>query len=252
MAKQRFYVVWRGRDPGIFTDWPTAQASVIGFQGAAHKRFNTLTEAEDAFRNAPALPKVESAVPQDKTSKNPSPSNILDPEFDVHIFCDGGCDPNPGKAASGVVVYQSGELKEMFYGLYEPNGTNNTAELNALHYSMMIAEEYLSKKDMKIQIQSDSTYSVNAMTKWCEGWIQSGRLEGKGKALANTELIKPMFELFKRIRDSIELIHVKAHFGITGNELADRMCTLAIRGKVSEFQIYDGLSVQELLEMDAT
>src|SRR5262245_48085401 len=48
MAK-KFYVVWSGRQTGIFTDWPTAQRSVEKYSGACFKSFPTRVEAEQAF-----------------------------------------------------------------------------------------------------------------------------------------------------------------------------------------------------------
>ena len=54
MAKQKYYVVWQGRKTGIFTDWPSTQASVAGFSGASHKSFLTRAEAEAAYQAKPA------------------------------------------------------------------------------------------------------------------------------------------------------------------------------------------------------
>ena len=48
MAK-KFYVIWAGREPGIYTDWPTAQKQIMKFSGAKYKSFPTKAEAEAAF-----------------------------------------------------------------------------------------------------------------------------------------------------------------------------------------------------------
>lgn len=252
MAKQKFYVVWAGKKTGIFNNWPEVQKSVIGFKGAKHKSFPTLAEAEAAFSGS-----LEQTMPASSSKKAPKPSlgtteaaTAMNTLFDIHIFSDGGCDPNPGEAASGVAVYESGNLKSLYHGLYNPNGTNNTAELNALHQAMLIAQKEL-KRSKKVQILSDSTYSVNSMTIWGEGWKRSGRLFGKGKALANRELIAEMLEVYIEIAEHINLVHVKAHIGIEGNELADRMCTIAIRGKVVNFEPYEELNVAALLAVDS-
>jgi ribonuclease HI len=252
MAKQKFYVVWAGKNTGIFNNWPEVQKSVIGYKGAKHKSFPTLAEAEAAFSKAPEQTRALSSPA--KVSKNSTSTTVtsiaMDPLFDVHIFSDGGCDPNPGEAASGVAVYESGSLRNLYHGLYDPNGTNNTAELNALHQAMLLAEREL-KQGKKVQILSDSTYSVNSMTLWGEGWKRSGRLFGKGKALANRELIAQMLEVYIEIAAHINLVHVKAHIGIEGNELADRMCTLAIRGKVVNFEPLEEPDIAALLAVDS-
>ena len=48
--KQKYYVVWQGRRPGIYTDWETCKAQVVGVQGAQYKSFDTMAEAESALR----------------------------------------------------------------------------------------------------------------------------------------------------------------------------------------------------------
>jgi ribonuclease HI len=249
MAKQKYYVVWQGRKTGIFTDWPTTQASVAGFSGASHKSFLTRAEAEAAYKERPVQtnkPSVTTAKIKASSASEPSSPYSLNPAFDVHIFCDGGCDPNPGKSGSGVAVYQSGKLVKLYHGLHATLGTNNTAELNALHQAMLIAAEKLKEKK-KVQILSDSTYSIKAMTQWGANWKKTGRMDGKGKPLANAALIKKMFDLYSLIGKEIDITHVSAHIGIEGNELADRLSTLAIRGKVTTFVEYDNLNVSQLL-----
>ena len=249
MAKQKYYVVWQGRKTGIFTDWPSTQASVAGFSGASHKSFLTRAEAEAAYQAKPAPARrlsVSPAKPTQSTTSTPSSSYLFDPTFEIHIFCDGGCDPNPGKSGSGVAVYESGKLSKMYHGLHAVKGTNNTAELNALHQAMLIATEKL-KECKKVQILSDSTYSIKAMTQWGQSWKRTGRMDGKGKPLANAELIREMFDVYSMIGSKIDITHVSAHIGIEGNELADRLSTLAIRGKVTDFVEYGDLSVSELL-----
>jgi ribonuclease HI len=140
MAKQKFYVVWVGRGTGIFTDWASTSASVSGYPGAKDKSYSSREEAESACefggvsssKPAKAVAPTESRAAIAKQSA-PKALFIFDPAYDIHIFNDGACVPNPGNAGSGVSVYQSGKLTELHYGMYKPNGTNNTAELNALH-----------------------------------------------------------------------------------------------------------------------
>ena len=48
-AKNKYYVVWKGRKTGIFTSWPEAEAQVKGFTGAQYKSFASLDEAKRAF-----------------------------------------------------------------------------------------------------------------------------------------------------------------------------------------------------------
>nr|WP_256497984.1 RNase H1/viroplasmin domain-containing protein [Sinobaca sp. H24] len=39
MAKTKFYVVWKGRKPGIYNTWPECQKQVKGYPGARLSHF---------------------------------------------------------------------------------------------------------------------------------------------------------------------------------------------------------------------
>ena len=51
--KSKFYVVWQGKVPGIYTNWADCQAQVSGFGAARYKAFATRQEAEAAFAAGP-------------------------------------------------------------------------------------------------------------------------------------------------------------------------------------------------------
>jgi ribonuclease HI len=247
VAKKKFYVVWVGKKTGVFTDWSVVQPLVAGYPGAKHKSYPSMEDAKKAFDSGAPAARLASSKPG--TKKKPQ-EFVLDKAYDIHIFSDGACDPNPGEAGSGVAVYEQGLLSELWYGCYEPLGTNNTAELNALYMALQIAEKMLSP-GRRIQILSDSSYSVNAMTKWSIGWEKNGWTRKGNQELANKELIASMYSLYKRLAGNVVLAHVKGHSGVEGNELADRLSLLAHREKIAGFQMFDGVSKkEELLSME--
>ena len=43
------YVVFKGRIPGIYDNWPDCQAQVNGFSGQSYKAYSTRSAAEDAW-----------------------------------------------------------------------------------------------------------------------------------------------------------------------------------------------------------
>ena len=54
-VKEKYYVVWAGKEPGIYTNWDQCKAQVEGFNGAKFKKFASLSEATAAFeKGAPA------------------------------------------------------------------------------------------------------------------------------------------------------------------------------------------------------
>lgn len=53
MGKQKFYVVWEGVTPGIYTSWTECQLQIKGYDGAKFKSFDTREEAEHAIATSP-------------------------------------------------------------------------------------------------------------------------------------------------------------------------------------------------------
>ena len=49
VKKQKYYVVWVGAKPGVYTDWNKAKAQILGFPDAKYKSFETVAAAETAF-----------------------------------------------------------------------------------------------------------------------------------------------------------------------------------------------------------
>ncbi len=169
-------------------------------------------------------------------------------EGDVVIYCDGGCTPNPGKSGSGIAIYRAGKVAELWYGLYEPMGTNNTAELGALYQSLLMAEQEISRGN-KVEIKCDSMYSINCIKTWAISWEKKGWTK-KGGEIKNLEIIKISYYLYNKIKSNMTLTHVKAHAGLEGNELADRMTMYAIQQKDEEFVQYnEKIYVDEILSM---
>ena len=167
---------------------------------------------------------------------------------DVVVYCDGGCSPNPGASGSGVAVYRAGEVSELWYGLFEPNGTNNTAELHALHQSLLIAQKE-AKSGNKVEIKCDSMYSINCIKTWAKGWESKGWTK-KGGEIKNLKIIQTAYHLYNSISSQISLSHIKAHAGLEGNELADRMTHYTRKTKEEQFVKYEKeLDINEILKM---
>jgi len=164
----------------------------------------------------------------------------------LKIFCDGACSGNPGNAGSGLAIYEGKELPTLIYGDYEERGTNNTAELNALYKAMQIASN-VNCKNM-IEICSDSKYSIECITNWAYGWKARG-WKKKGGDIKNLALIQKMHALYEELKDKINILHVKGHVGVEGNELADRMAVYAIISKSVEYQKYKYEKINEALDL---
>jgi ribonuclease HI len=247
---QKFYVVWSGRQTGIFTDWAATQRAVDKYPGACFKSFPSRAEAERAFRGGAAItPPKASAVAEPRASRSRRRDIHIAHQFDVSIYCDGACDPNPGHAGSGIVVYRVGKLAELWFGLYNPRGTNNSAELNAIYHALRMAEAEIETGN-SVQLCSDSAYSINCIRTWAPNWEKRGWKRPDDGEIRNLEIIQDCYAIYRRIRTNLNFIHVAAHVGTEGNELADRMALLGAQRRERELRLYEGpLDIPRLLKM---
>ncbi|WP_448547872.1 ribonuclease H family protein [Thalassotalea fusca] len=253
MAK-KYYVVWKGAETGVFDNWPKVQALVSGRADAQYMGFESKAEADAAFASTytkalmkRSLSKSKSAPSAKSGTAAPTPANS--PPSDVAIYCDGACSPNPGKAGTGIAVYEKDKLAYLMYGLYDDYGTNNTAELNGLLEAFKLAEQY-SQKGLKIEILSDSKYSIDCVTKWATGWKNKGWKKADGSPIKNPELVQQCYDYYLKLRQHITITHVRGHADIEGNELADRMAVQARIHQQTSFIKFQGkLDIKEILAM---
>lgn len=211
------------------------------------KGITTKVNQEKIIRNYKALQKFRKIPPVQEKKVH---DEIKPAAGDVTIYCDGGCSPNPGASGSGVAIYRDGKVNELWYGLYERMGTNNTAELNALYESLLIAQKE-SAAGKKVEIKCDSMYAINCIKVWAISWERKGWTK-KGGAIKNLEVIQVSYALYNQIKTKISLSHIKAHAGLEGNELADRMTVYARKQKEPSFVHYkDDVDIEEILSMRA-
>lgn len=249
---QKFYVVWSGRQTGVFTNWVTTQRSVDGYAGARFKSFSTRAEAERAFaRGCDASIQSKTRGKQKARASDGEGSAVhLAQQFDVRIYCDGACEPNPGNAGSGIVVYRAGTLAQLWFGLYNPTGTNNSADLNALYHALRMAEGEINTGNT-VAVCSDSNYSINCIRSWAPSWEKKGWKKPGGE-IKNLDIIQDCYVIFRRIKDKLMLTHVAGHAGTEGNELADRMAMLGVQSKERELRLYqETIDIPTLLKMRA-
>mgnify|MGYP005991391665 FL=1 len=192
-------------------------------------------------------------TPNKNTAKKVEETNTSDTKIDedeehIRIYCDGACSGNPGFAGSGLAIYSNERNPVLLHGNFVEMGTNNIAELNALYQALIIAKQTSSKNI--ITIYSDSKYSIDCITTWAYGWKSKGWTK-KGGEIKNLELIKKTHELYERIKDLIEIKHVKGHAGIEGNELADRMAVTAIKEQTTNYEMYSYDKIEEVLSLSS-
>lgn len=136
--------------------------------------------------------------------------------------CDGACRNNPGPAGWGWVIANADErVVQWAYGPLG-DGTNNIAELAALQQLLLA-----TAPDTDLEIRMDSTYAINAVTKWLPGWKARGWKTASKKPVANRDLIETIDGLLTGRK--VVFVHVAAHQedGDILNALADRAANAA-------------------------
>lgn len=253
-------MVWKGAKTGVFSTWSEVQKYTQGRSDAQFMGFPSEAEATAAFASTytKALMKrslIKKTTGSKTSAKTSSANNIHSKKsnqtLDVQIYCDGACSPNPGKSGTGLALYQQGKVTALYYGLYNANGTNNTAELNGMLMAFKLAEKQLQQTS-KVQILSDSKYSIDSITKWAKGWQAKGWTRGKGEEIKNLALIKECFALYQHLKSQLVITHVKGHANIEGNELSDRMAVLARnKQQVSLIAYPEPIDIKTILAMES-
>lgn len=139
----------------------------------------------------------------------------------VELYTDGACSGNPGAGGYGAILIYKGLEKEISGG--EPLTTNNRMEI----YAVIAGLECLKEK-CRVNIYSDSAYTVNAFTQnWLEGWIRNGWRKADGKEVANSDLWQRLYDL-TGLHD-VRFIKVKGHADNAYNNRCDELARAAIK-----------------------
>ncbi|WEZ84647.1 ribonuclease HI [Rhizobium sp. 32-5/1] len=101
--------------------------------------------------------------------------------------------------------------------------TNNRMELGAVLAALgwLVSRPDLSRANL----HSDSSYAVNGCNEWRKGWKAKGWRKGATE-IPNADLWKSLDEALTAY--PIRLNWIRGHSGITGNERADRLASVAI------------------------
>ena len=175
--KEKFYVVWQGKRPGIYNKWNDCKAAITGYKGAQYKSFSTFAEAKKAYNG-----KYDDY--KGKKSKPPIDKEMLarigEPNYNS-IAVDAACSGNPG-----VMEYRGVETKtakELFKVGPFNKGTNNVGEFLALVHGLA----FLKKNNSNLILYSDSRIAIS--------WVRQKKCKTN---LKETAVNKSIFDLVRR------------------------------------------------------
>ena len=169
MGKQKFYVVWKGNNPGVYQSWEKCQKEIKNVNGALFKSFDGLEEAKKAYEQG-----------YEEYKQSLDYINISDgPELNS-ISVDAASSGNPGR-----MEYQGVDTntKEILFKMGPfNNATNNIGEFLALVHGIAALE----KKSEKKIIYSDS---ITAMS-----WVRKKHCQTKLKRNEENEEVFVLVE----------------------------------------------------------
>jgi ribonuclease HI len=165
MAKQKFYVVWEGLNPGIYDSWTDCQLNIKGYANAKFKSFSTRQAAEAALKG-----RYEDYAGKEvnvKLQLEGLQENQPKPIF-PSLAVDAACNTVTGDMEYRGVDAHTG--RELFRQGPYYDGTNNIGEFLAIVHGLAL----LKQKNSELPIYTDSMTAIS--------WIRQKR--------ANTKLEK--------------------------------------------------------------
>ncbi|WP_442787244.1 ribonuclease H1 domain-containing protein [Flavobacterium suncheonense] len=185
MAKKpKFYVVWKGRETGVFTSWDDCKAQTNGFEGAVFKSFDSKVLAEEAFKNP-----SEQYVGKNKNINALSKEALAfigDPIEDA-IAVDGAWNTTTGMVEYQGVYIKTGEV--LFHVGPLEDGTNNIVEFLAIVHALALSKQWY----WKVPIYSDSKIALL--------WVRNKKASSHHMP---SEKNKKLFEMLARAKKWLE------------------------------------------------
>jgi ribonuclease HI len=173
MPKQKYYVVWKGHKPGIYTSWAECEEQVKGFAAAQYKAFGSPREAEAAYRSQ--YEAFEGKPASQGKWREASIKPLL-----PSICVDAACSGSPGKLEYRGVFTESGQ--EIFRVGPFPDGTNNVGEFLAIVHALT----WMAKHEKQMPVYSDSENGIS--------WVYTGECKTRLKRSARNA---PLFVLIR-------------------------------------------------------
>lgn len=175
MATKKFYVVWKGYEPGIYDTWEECLKQVVGFENARYKSYTNIVDARRAFEDGAEITYQKSGGQE--TAKQEFPISGA-------ITVDAASSGNPGLMEYRGVMLDT--RKQIFHIGPLEDGTNNIGEFLALVHALALCK----KHNINVPIYTDS---ITAMA-----WVRNKKAK---TLLAITDKNEKIFDLIRRAED---------------------------------------------------
>jgi ribonuclease HI len=192
-GKSKYYVVWKGVKPGVYSTWDECKAQTFGFEGPIFKSFTSLIEAEKAYGDD--YKKYINQKPTTTLDKSKQHSNKINNSQIIKnsVAVDAACSGNPGDMEYQCVETISKKL--IFHRGPFADGTNNVGEFLGLVHTLALLDKH-QKHDVVIY-----TDSKTAMA-----WVKNKKAKTK---LAVTSKNTILFEMIEKAENWLKANPIK-------------------------------------------
>jgi ribonuclease HI len=132
----------------------------------------------------------------------------------VRLVTDGSCLGNPGPGGWAAILRHGDQVKEL-WGC-DPQTTNNRMEMAAVLGGLQALKE-----PCQIEIEIDSEYVKNGITKWVAGWKRNGWRTAAKAPVKNQDLWQQLDEELRK--HEVEWTWVKGHADHEDNNRCDEL-----------------------------
>lgn len=230
MAGKKVYAVRKGRNTGIFTNWPDCKASVDGYEGAQYKGFATQKEAQEYLKGSMETGKhtgiqggngspcrTSGSKTKNSTKAEEDIASIFpDAPHKLLAYVDGSYDHSLQKYAFGCVFILPDKT------VYTESGNGDKPESLALRnvtgemLGSMFAVKFAMLNGFK---EIEIRYDYEGIEKWVTGaW--------KSKTDLTQKYAKAMQSWSREV--ALKFTKVAAHTNVFYNEMADQLAKKAL------------------------
>jgi ribonuclease HI len=170
--KSKFYAVWVGRMPGVYSSWEECKEQIHGYENAVYKSFPTIEQALKAF--------TEDSNKYIGSKEFESSLSKFELELVGQPVSDGICVDGAWNTRTNEIEYQGVSLidkKRIFHAGPFNAGTNNIAEFLAIVHALT----YCKTHSLGSVIYSDSKTAIS--------WIKKKKAATKIEKIPATEYI---------------------------------------------------------------
>ncbi len=178
MSKKKYYVVWKGHNPGVYESWDECRKQIHSYQGAIYKAFTDLESAKSAFEEAPNM-----HIGKNAPVKNVDKELLKKAGMPIteSISVDAACNMVNKKMEyqgvwtnTGKIIFREGPFN---------GGSNNIGEFLAIVHAIA----HCKKHNINLPIYTDSMTAIK--------WVSQKKANTK---VAEQSHNKELFNLIKR------------------------------------------------------